>query len=187
MRFARLFVLLAAFIAAPGLLGACGDDPLFPDIQLSTDTVTLTVPGSDAASALDLARAQIPFTLLRRPELIQDAGEWDVALRRSGAGLVFQPFDEPGSPFRGAGIRTTGDDFDTIDEAPRATTAYGDQPVAVTVNGVYLFRSRQYSASGGLCVNYARAKVLAVDAAAGTARMALVVNRNCDDERLRDD
>lgn len=187
MRFARLFVLLAACVAGPALLAACGDDPLFPDVELSTDTVTLTVPGSDAASALDLARAQIPFTLLRRPELIQDAGEWDVALRRSGAGLVFQPFAEPGSPFRGAGIRTSTEDYDGIDEAPRATSAYGDQAVPATMNGVYLFRSRQYAASGGVCVHYARAKVLATDAPAGTARVAIVINRNCDDERLQED
>jgi hypothetical protein len=59
--------------------------------------------------------------------------------------------------------------------------------VPVTVNGVYLFRSRQYPTSSGLCVNYARAKVLAADPAAGTARLAIVINRSCDDERLQDD
>jgi hypothetical protein len=186
VRFARLYLLLAALFAASAL-GACDDDPLFPDVEISTDTVTLTVPGTTAASALDLARAQVPFTLLRRPERVEDAGEWDIALRRGGAGLLFYPFDQPGSPFRGAGIRLSSDDFDTIDEAPRGTTAYGEQSVAVIVNQVYLFRSRQYPTSGGLCVNYARAKVLSTDAAAGTARVALVINRNCDDERLQDD
>lgn len=187
MRFARLFFLLSAFIAGPALLAACDDDPLFPDVQISTDTVTLTVPGADEPSALDLARATLPFTLLRRPELVQDAGEWDIALRRTSGSLTFLPFDAPGSPYRAAGIRTTTEDYDAIDEAPRATGAYDDQPVPVTVNGVYLFRSRQYPTQGGLCVNYARAKVLAADAAGGTARLAIVINRNCDDERLQDD
>ena len=187
MRFARLFFLIAGLFASSALLGACGDDPLFPDVQITTDTVTLTVPGDLKPSALDIARATLPFTLLRRPELVQDAGEWDIALRRTGAGLVFLPFGEPGSPFRGAGIRTTTDDYDTIDEAPRAVTAYGTQAVPVTVNQVYLFRSRQYGTSGGVCVNYARAKVLATDVAAGTARLAIVINRNCDDERLQED
>lgn len=186
MRFARLYFLLAALFATSAL-GACGDDPFFPDVQISTDTVTLTVPGTEAASALDLARAQVPFTLLRRPERVEDAAEWDIALRRGGAGLLFLPFDQPGSPFRGAGIRLVSDDYDTIEEAPRATTAYGEQSVAATVNQVYLFRSRQYPTSSGLCVNYARAKVLSTDAAAGTARVAIVINRNCDDERLQDD
>lgn len=187
MRFARLLFLSTALVASSALLGACGDDPLFPDVQLSTDTVTLTVPGDLEPSALDLARATLPFTLLRRPELVQDAAEWDIALRRTGAGLSFLPFDQPGSPYRGAGIRTSTDNFDTIEEAPRATGAYGDDPVPVTANAVYLFRSRQYPTQGGLCVNYARAKVISVDAAAGTAKVAVVINRNCDDERLQED
>jgi hypothetical protein len=187
VRFARLIVLLSVLVASSALLGACGDDPLFPDVQLTTDTVTLIVPGNLEPSALDLARATLPFTLLRRPELVQDAAEWDIALRRTGAGLSFLPFDQPGSPYRGAGIRTSTDNFDTIDEAPRSTGAYGEDAVPVTVNGVYLFRSRQYPTQGGLCVNYARAKVLAVDATAGTAKVVVVINRNCDDERLQDD
>jgi hypothetical protein len=187
VRFARLFFLIAGLFASSALLGACGDDPLFPDVQVTTDTVTLTVPGDLQPSALDIARATLPFTLLRRPELVQDAAEWDIALRRTGGGLSFLPFDEPGSPYRGAGIRTTTEDYDGIDEAPRATGAYGDDAVPVTVNAAYLFRSRQYPTQTGLCVNYARAKVLSVDVAAGTARVAIVINRNCDDERLQDD
>jgi hypothetical protein len=188
VRFARSFIVLAALIVSSALLGACGDDPLFPDIQISTDTVTLTVPGGTAASAVDLVRIQSPFTLLRHPELVQDAGEWDITLRRGDAGgLVFRPFDQPGSPLRGAGIIVTPQNFDNISDAPRGTGAYGDQPVAATLGGVYFFRSRQYPSQAGLCVNYAKAKVLALDAAAGTAQVALAINDNCDDERLKDD
>lgn len=188
MRFARLFVLLAAFFASSALLGACGDDPLFPDVALSTDTVTLTVPGSAAPSAIDLVRIQPPFTVLRNPELVRDAGEWDVTLRRTPQGtLELRPYDQPGSPYRGAGILPTDEDFDRIDEAPRATGAYSGESVAVTPNSVYYLRSRQYPSQAGLCVNYAKAKVLAVDAAAGTARVVLVINDNCDDERLEED
>lgn len=187
MRLARLFVLLTTVFASSALLGACDDDPLLGDVQLSTDTVTITVPGNLQPSALDLARATLPFTLLRRPELVQDAAEWDIAVRRTGAGLSFLPFDQPGSPYRGAGIRVTTENYDAIQEAPRAVGAYGDQLVPVTVNGVYLFRSRQYPTQGGACLNYARARVLAVDVAAGTVRLAIVINRNCDDERLADD
>lgn len=188
MRVVRVFFLLAAFIASSALLGACGDDPLFPDVQISTDTVTLTVPGSAAPSAIDLVRIQAPFTILRNPELTRDAGEWDITLRRTEAGgLVFRPFDQPGSPYRGAGIRPTTDDFDRIGEAPRATTAYNGDAAPVSVNSVFYLRSRQYPSQAGLCVNYAKAKVLALDAAAGTAQVALAINDNCDDERLEDD
>ena len=188
MRFARLFVLLTALIASSALLGACGDDPLFPEVQISVDTVTVAVPGSTSPSAIDLVRTQPPFALLRSPELIRDAGEWDITLRRTeSGGLIFRPFDQPGSPLRGAGILPTTRDFDGIREAPRAVGAYEESPVAVSVNATYLLRSRQYPQSGTLCVNYAKAKVLEVDAAAGTARLAIVVNDNCDDERLEED
>lgn len=188
MRLARLSFLLTALLASSALLGACGDDPLFPDVMISVDTVTVTVPGSTAPSAIDLVRTQPPFTLLRNPELIRDAGEWDITLRRTDAGgLVFLPFDQPGSPLRGAGILPTTRDFDGIREAPRAVNAYQEGAVAVSVNATYLLRSRQYPQSGALCVNYAKARVLAVDAAAGTAEVAIVVNDNCDDERLEDD
>ncbi|MBW3572823.1 MAG: hypothetical protein KY467_17140 [Gemmatimonadetes bacterium] len=189
MRFARLPFLLTVLFASSGLLGACGDDPLFPEVRLSVDTVTLTVPGGTAPSAIDLVRIQPPFTILRRPELVQDAGEWDVALRATEAGgLVLRPFGQPGSPLRGAGLLATTRDYDSIDEAPRTVSAYLGDPVPATVGAVYFIRSRQYPAGGGgLCVNYAKAKVLAVDAAAGTAQLALTINDNCDDERLEED
>lgn len=188
MRFARLSFLLAAFFASSALLGACGDDPLFPDVMISVDTVTVTVPGSTAPSAIDLVRTQPPFSLLRSPELIRDAGEWDFALRRGASGgLVFLPFDQPGSPLRGAGLTRSTRGFDALAEAPRAVGAYGGDPLPVTVDAVFLLRSRQYPQSGALCVNYAKARVLAVDEAAGTAEMAIVINDNCDDERLEDD
>ncbi|HEY0015870.1 MAG TPA: hypothetical protein VGC13_06105 [Longimicrobium sp.] len=188
MRFARLSVLITTLFASSALLGACGDDPLFPDVALTTDTVTLTVPGAEAASALDLVRIQPPFVLLRRPELVRDAGEWDIALRRTGAGLTLRPYDAPGSPYRGAGLVVATQDYDRIREAPRATSAYAADPLAVSANSVYFFRSRQYPTStGSLCVKFAKARILAMDAAAGTARVALVINDNCEDERLEDD
>lgn len=187
MRFARLSFLLTAFLASSALLGACGDDPLFPDVMISVDTVTVTVPGSTAPSAIDLVRTQPPFSLLRSPELIRDAGEWDITLRRGASGLVFLPFDQPGSPLRGAGITRSNRGFDDLAEAPRAVGAYGETPLPVTADAVFLLRSRQYPQSGSLCVNYAKAKVLAVDEAAGTAEVAIVINDNCDDERLEDD
>ena len=188
MRFARFAVLLSLLFASGALLGACGDDPLFPDVALTTDTVTLTVPGAELPSALDLVRIQAPFSLLRRPELVRDAGEWDIALRRSDGGLVLRPYEAPGSPYRGAGVAAAPEDYDRIDEAPRSTGAYSATSIPATPGGVYFMRSRQYPNSNGtLCVNYAKAKLLALDAAAGTAQVAIVLNDNCDDERLEDD
>ena len=151
--------------------------------------VTLTVPGGDVASALDLARVQPPYTLLRRPELVRDASSWDFALRRTEAGgLALRPYDAPGSPYRGAGIVATTEDFDRINEAPRSTGRYGEEPAPVAVGTTWYLRSRQYPAvTGQICLKYAKARALEVDAAAGTVKLALVLNDNCDDERLEDD
>jgi hypothetical protein len=188
VRFARFAVLLSMLFVSGAVLGACGDDPLFPDVALTTDTVTLTVPGTELPSALDLVRIQAPFALLRRPELVRDAGEWDIALRRGDTGLVLRPYEAPGSPYRGAGVGTASQDYDRISEAPRGGGSYSDTGVPATQGGVYFLRSRQYPNSNGtLCVNYAKAKLLSLDAAAGTAQVAVTLNDNCDDERLKDD
>lgn len=188
VRFARFAVLLSVLFASGALLGACGDDPLFPDVALTTDTVTLTVPGTDLPSALDLVRIQPPFTLLRRPELVRDAGEWDIALRREGGALVLRPYEAPGSPYRGAGVARASEDFDRISDAPRGNSSYSATGVPATQGAAYFMRSRQYpTSSGQLCVNFAKARLLTVDAAAGTAQVAIVLNDNCDDERLEDD
>ena len=188
MRFARLFVLLGTLLASSALLGACDDEPLFADVLLVTDTVTLTVPGSEAHSAIDLARLS-STTLLRRPELVRDAGNWDFALRRTEAGgLALRPYDAPGSPYRGAGIAVTTEDFDRIDEAPRGNARYSEAPAPVAAGTVWYLRSRQFPApTGQICLKYGKARVLEVNAAAGTVKLAVVLNDNCDDERLEDD
>lgn len=187
VRFARFAVLLSMAFASSALLGACQGDAFGVDAAISVDTVTLTVPGVDAPSALDLVQAQPPFLLLRRPELVRDAQEWDIALRRGATGLQLRPQEIDASQLRGAGIALTSDAYDGITEAPRATSAYGTDPLAVTVGATYFFRSRQYPVQTVLCVNYAKAKVIAMDVAAGTARIALTQNDNCDDERLTED
>ncbi|HEX2078732.1 MAG TPA: hypothetical protein VHG08_13510 [Longimicrobium sp.] len=188
MRFVRLYLLLASLFVSSAALGACGDDPLFPDVLLVVDTVTLTVPGADRASALDLARVQPPYTLLRRPELVRDASAWDFALRRTEAGLALRPYDAPGSPYRGAGIAVASEDFDRINEAPRANNRYSQEMAPVAAGTVWYMRSRQFpSNTGGICLKYAKAKALEVDAAAGTVKMVVALNDNCDDERLEAD
>jgi hypothetical protein len=187
VRFARFAVLLSIVFASSALLGACEGDAFGVDAAISVDTVTLTVPGVDQPSALDLVQAQPPFLLLRRPELVRDAQEWDIALRRGTAGLQLRPQEIMASQLRGAGIAPANQDYDAITEAPRGTTAYGDAPLGVTLGATYFFRSRQYPVQTVLCVNYAKAKVIALDVAAGTARIALTQNDNCDDERLAED
>jgi hypothetical protein len=180
---------IVSLLAIAPVLGACDDGSLLQDAIITPATVTLGLPGSPTlGSALDLVRSSSGDPLVRRPERLQDAEEWDVALRRTEAGaLVLRPFDALGTGANGAGIRVADRAFDAIDEAPRGNTAYSREDVPLTLNGVYLLRSRQFAGGASLCVKYAKAQVVELDVPAGRARITLAINENCDDERLSDD
>jgi hypothetical protein len=161
---------------------------LLGTLILSPDTAVVGLPGGNAeGSAIDIVRAGGDFDLVRRPELLTDAEQWDLALRSTPDGLVFRPFAPVASQFRGAGIAVATRAFDAVDEAPRGTSSYSTDPVPVTLNGVYLLRSRQFTSGSVLCVKYAKLQVVAIDQAASTVRVAVVINEGCDDERLADD
>jgi hypothetical protein len=185
----RILALFASLVAVAPLLTACENDGFLQDAIVLTDTVVLGLPGSDRGSALDLVRASANATLVRRPERLQDAEQWDIALRRTEAGaLVLRPYDALGTGARGAGIAVAERAFEAIDEAPRGNAAYSQEDVPATLNATYFFRSRQFAgALSGSCVKYAKAKIIEVDAALNRVRFALAINENCDDERLTDD
>lgn len=183
----RLLTLLAPLALAAPLLSACEDNGFLADVLLSTDTVTIGLPGGETASAVDVARTFLGASLLRRPETVRDAQEWDVALRRTGTVFSLRPNEALATGLRGAGIAQANTPFETAEEAPRETSAYSSDPVALAVGNSYFIRTRQFPAGVSLCVKYAKMKVLALDQAAGTAQLALVINENCSDERLTDD
>lgn len=183
----RFLALLASLMACAPLLSACDDNGFLAELVLSPDTAVVGLPGSSTGSAIDIVRPTAGAQLIRNPERLEDAEQWDVALRRTDAGLVLRPFQPVGSQLRGAGIAVADRAFEQIDEAPRGDGAYGRDPIPVTANGVYFIRSRQFSSTGIVCVKYAKLKVLALDVAAGTVRFATVINEGCDDERLADD
>lgn len=184
----RLFALLASLLACAPLLSACDDGGLLAELILSPDTAVIGLPAGNAAgSAIDIVRASGDFDLVRNPERLTDAEQWDVALRSTAAGLVFRPFVPVASALAGAEIAVSTRSFDDLDKAPRGTATYTREPVPVTANGVYLLRSRQFTSSGVLCVKYAKMRVLELNAALQTVRVAVVINEGCDDERLADD
>jgi hypothetical protein len=184
----RLFALLASSLACAPLLGACDDSGLLAELILSPDTAVIGLPAGNAGgSAIDFVRAGGDFDLVRNPETVADAEQWDIALRSTPAGLVFRPFVPVASNLRGAEIAVANRSFDDLDEAPRGNSTYTREPVPVTANGVYLVRSRQFTSSQVLCVKYAKMRVLELNAAAQTVRVAVVINEGCDDERLADD
>lgn len=184
----RLFALLASLLACAPLLSACDDSGLLAELILSADTAVIGLPAGNAAgSAIDLVRASGDFDLVRNPETVADAEQWDIALRSTAAGLVFRPFSPVASQLRGAEIAVSTRAFDDLDDAPRGNSTYTRDPVPVTPNGVYLLRSRQFTSSSVFCVKYAKMRVLEVNAALQTVRVAVVINEGCDDERLADD
>ncbi len=167
------------------MLTACDDNSFLGELVLSADTATIGLPGSAEGSALDLVRATAGARLVRRPERVEDSEQWDVSLRRAESGaLVLRPFDPPASQTAGAGITGAPSNFDAIDKAPRGSASYAQEDVPATANAVYFVRSRAFS---GVCYKYAKLKVLEANPTAGTARLALVINEGCDDERLTDD
>lgn len=178
----------AALTCLAAGLSACDDNPLLAEILLTRDTVLIAAPtaGTGLPSAIDLVR-QNRVNFVRHPETLQDAQVWDFALRDTGAGLVLRPFQQIGSTTGGAGIAPAEGDFEAIDEAPRTQSRYTSTPVALSQGQVLFLRSRRFSSGLGTCVKYAKATVVALDPAAGTARLAVVVNDNCADERLVDD
>lgn len=183
----RFPALLVALLACAPLLTACEDDSFLAELVLTPDTATIGLPGSAQGSAIDIVRATAGARLVRFPERIEDAEQWDVALRRTPTGLVLRPFDPVGSQLRGSGLAVASGSFETIDEAPRGDASYSNEDLPLTAGGVYFIRSRQFNSTGIVCVKYAKLRAVDLNVAAGTARFAIVINEGCDDERLADD
>lgn len=189
MRAIPAFLSLLALAALGAGVTACDDNSLLSEPRIVSDTVALAVPvaGGAVASAIDLVRLAPPFSFRRFPEQFSDAQQWDVALRRTEGGLALRPFSVPGAGLRGAGIAVASADFDQLSRAPRGTAQYRFETTPIAAGATYVLRSRQYGGqAGGVCVKYAKLKVVEMDAAAGTARFAVAVNENCEDERLDD-
>jgi hypothetical protein len=180
-------VILVSTLALGAGLSACENNSAFTGPRIISDTVTIAIPSetSTLASAIDLARLVPPFAFERFPERLTDAQQWDFALRRAAGTLILRPFTVVGGGLRGAGIATSATEYERIRRAPRSTTAYGYEPITLTAGTTYVARSRQFSAGAGIpCVKYGKLKVLDLDAALGTATLAVTVNDVCDDDRL---
>lgn len=186
---------LAGLAMALVSLAAC-EDPnagLF-DPLIQEDTVDLAVPlaDTDVPTALDVAYASSPIRG-RYPELVSDAEQWDLALRRDGAALVLAPagvygFQNPvGGASTAAVTRPLQRSFDEVIEAPGQSSLLRDSTVAIAMGGVYVVRSRRTAAAFGGCENYAKVQPLALDAAAGTVKLRVVGNARCNDPRLATD
>ena len=174
--------LLAAFALIPAalVLGAC-EDPFsgLGDPVLVTDSIVIASPTgtSQGPTALDITSGN----RLRRPELPGEAGAWDFQLRQQGNVFSLLPIPQNGT-FRGSGIRAANRDFDQAEEAPRDRAGYTRTLFPIAVGQTYYIQSRESQAV--FCAKYGVLKVLSADPAAGTVRVVVRSNQQCDDERL---
>jgi len=184
-----LFALLLTLPLAAAL-SACEGDSFLTDATVVRDSVELAAPTAtvDLPSALDFTNAGAGIAL-RRPERTEDAQQWDLALRRTEtSGFALRTFEAPGQSLRGAGLSAQASDFEALERAPRNSSDYTTGLIPISVGNVFAVRSRQYSTGLGFaCTAFGKLKVVSVDAVAGTAKLAVIANAGCDDERLTAD
>lgn len=170
-----------------GALSACEGNSFFGDPRLRADTVALAAASSAStrATAIDLVPRGLGGPLVAFPETPADADRYDFTVRQVGGQLVLRPFVPLGGG-SGAEIGRSARDFDVLRKAPRSGADYGEEAVPLELNATYIMRSRPWGNGIQRCQTYAKAKVTALDAVAQTVSLAVVLNENCDDERLAD-
>lgn len=181
----RPLPLLGLALAAAPLLAACEDSLGLGDPTFRTDTLTLVAPTAPGggASAIDIVEGA---NFLRRPENLGDAQAWDFALRQSGAAFSLLPNDPVASSLRGSGIQRSTRTFAQLNRAPTRRADYQETLFAIAEGDVLLLRSREWNGIYEVCVNYAKAQVLDVDAQAGTVELVVRTSAECSDDRLED-
>ncbi|MBW3628508.1 MAG: hypothetical protein KY464_04340 [Gemmatimonadetes bacterium] len=190
----RSFALIAA-IPAAFLLAACESTNTNLDPMLVTDTIELVTPTANSTlpTAVDITALARVIVGGRYPEELNDAGEWDFALRRVGSELQFVPagkigvFDLGGLSRAGITEPLNGRSFESVTQAPKQNTFITDRGVPVRVGEVYAARSRLVLCGPSAVEQYAKLQPLEVDAAAQRVRFRLVTNSRCADQRLSEE
>jgi len=179
-----VYPVLAALALLPLAAGltAC-DDPLGDGlnfIRLDSLTIAAVNGPSPLASAIDVAVQNRPSF----PELPSQAGSWDLQVRQSGSTFYLVPNPGNGN-FRGAGVQKTPRTLENPGEAPRNADAYTRTQVTVSAGDVYYVQTRQQNPECGTVPKYGMVKVVATVPDSGVARLAVLSNQACNDERLR--
>ncbi len=182
----RTVVAAALAIVLTSVTAACGDDP-FQITWISTPDTTLLY--SLARPELSLPTA---FDLYDRVELVVEApgatDAWDMAVDTEDGVLVMIP---PGALNIVNEARITmipGVDFEDVTEAPSDTTLYtATEPLALSVENVYVIRTREQSTTFGVCSVYAKMQPISLDTELETATFMFDNNPRCDDRSLRPD
>lgn len=187
---------LALLVVALVPLAACEGDEFNIDPLLTTETFELTAPSPNSAlpTALDITAIGGDIGGGRFPELEEDAGEWDLALRLRQGQLVLAPAsalgltDAQGERSRsGITQALSGRTFESVVEAPGRSAFVTDASVVLQQGAVYVVRSRIVPCGfiGGQ--QYAKLQATEVDVATGRVRLQVVTNERCDDPRLAEE
>jgi hypothetical protein len=179
-----VFPSVAALVLLPlaAVLTACSDPSGANSVFLRLDSLTLaSVNGpSTRATAVDVALANSPAF----PERPAGAGNWDFQLRQSGSAFFLTPNPGNGS-FRGAGLQKTVRTLENPGDAPRESDSYTRTEVAVAAGDVFYVQARQRTPNCGTLPIFGILKVISTAADSGTARIAVLSNQSCGDERLK--
>lgn len=186
------YIALAPVALLLVVLAAC-DDPnagLYDPI-MREDTVQLAVPLADpeVPTALDVSYATSPVRG-RFPELVGDAEEWDVAIRRGEGELLFVPagvfgFTNPiGGPTTAGVTAPMERALEEVIQAPTDSLMKSDTSTPIVGDRVYVVRSRATAASFSGCQNYAKVEPLEIDVEGGLVTLRVVGNARCNDRRL---
>jgi hypothetical protein len=120
----------------------------------------------------------------RLPELASQAGNWDLQVRQSGATFYLVPNPGDGS-YRGAGLQKTTRTIENPGDAPRESDSYTRTQVAVVPGDAFYVQTRQRNPQCGTASKFGLVKVVSVSADSGTAKLAVLSNQACSDERLK--
>jgi len=191
----RSFAIVAALPLAL-LFAACDSNNGEIEPLLVTDTFDLAAPtaGSALPTAIDIT-ALGGFAIVggRYPEELNDAGEWDFAVRLVGGELQFVPagaigiLDVGGRSRAGITQPLTGRTFNSVTQAPNQAAFITDRGVTARVGEVYGARSRLILCGASAVEQYAKLQPLEVDLAAQRVRFQIVTSSICADQRLAEE
>ena len=188
----RRFHRFSPIILSAALASACESNDFNIDPLLATDTIELATPTSRVAlpTAVDLTATDGFISGGRFPERVQDAEQWDLALRQVDGQLRLVPAGSIGLSDAGGKSRAaitealTGRTFASVREAPARKDFVTDRGVALRQGEVYVARSRLVPCGFTASEQYSKIQPLEVDVAEQRVRLQIVTNGRCGDPRL---
>lgn len=180
-------------LALSVVLASGCDDPNRNQIEplITVDTIEVAAPGSAAGlpSAVDVTARGGVLSGGRHPERLEDAEQWDFAIRVRDGALLFVPPAALGTESgaqRMAGITrpVAGQSFEQVIEAPGASAFRTDSAVVAELGSVYVVRSRPVSCGFGSASQYSKIQPLEISVPEGRVSLLVSTNEVCGDPRL---